>query len=70
MSPSSKIKRPIQRKYIGYVLIINSCPRWTSKKNCIDYNLTIADNMLVICHELTHFFFYNYMNKNYPRKLK
>ena len=64
------IKKPIQRKYVAYVSIINSCTRWISKKEfCVGYNLTITNNILVICHELVHFFFYYYMNKKYPKSL-
>ena len=63
-----EIKKTVCRNYVAYISIINSCPRWTSKKEfCIGYNLTIKDNLLVICHELTHFFFYDYINKKYPK---
>ncbi len=61
------IKRKIKQKYSGNISIINANPRWVSKKEfCIGYNQNIKYCMLTICHELTHFFFYNFINKKYP----
>lgn len=56
--------------YTAFYSMINACPRWISKKEfCLGYSLSIKGEMQVICHELTHFFFYDYLNRKFPGKL-
>jgi len=58
------------KKYTAYFSIINFCPRWITKKEfTISYYFPIKKNLVVICHELTHFFFYDYISKHFARKL-
>lgn len=63
-------KRKIKREFTAYFSIINACPRWISKKEfCLGFNYPIKGNLQIICHEVTHFFFYDYLSKNFPKSL-
>ena len=65
-----EIKRPIKKKYTAYISIMDACPRWIAKKEfCISMNFPIKGNLQTICHELTHFLFYEYVTKHFPRTL-
>lgn len=64
------VKRRKGKVYIAYMTVMNLCPRWTSKKEfCVSFAYTVTKNMLAICHEILHFYFYDYMNRKFPGAL-
>ena len=63
------LKREIKKNYTAFISVINTCPRWISKKTFqIGMHFSIKDSLQTVCHEITHFFFYDYMKK-FPNRL-
>ncbi len=57
-------------KYTAYLSVINACPRVISTKSFwFGYNMKIENDLRIICHEVLHFFFYEYISKHFPGQL-
>ncbi len=57
-------------KYTAYLSVINACPRVISTKSFwFGYNMKIENDLRIICHEILHFFFYEYISKHFPGQL-
>jgi hypothetical protein len=57
-------------KCTAVMTILPFLPRWTHKKQfCVSFNYNIANNVFGTCHEILHFFFYDYFNRHFPKKL-
>ena len=65
-----KLKNLPNRKYTGYLSIINCGPRFLESKSFQVFYRRPKDSMYVAMHEILHFFFYDYVFKNYPRSKK
>lgn len=62
-----KLKNLPNRKYTGYLSIINCGPRFLEDKSFQVFYRRPKDSMYTTMHEILHFFFYDYVFKNYPR---
>jgi len=65
-----KLKTPSHYRYIGYLSIINCCPRFLESKSFQVFYHRPKDSMHVTMHEILHFFFYDYAIKKYPKIFK
>ena len=62
-----KLKKLPNRRYSGYLSIINCGPRFLEDKSFQVFYRRPKDSMYVAMHEILHFFFYDYVFKNHPR---
>lgn len=53
-------------KYIGYLSIINCNPRFLEDKTFQVFYTHPSGSNFVTAHEVLHFFFYDYADRNYP----
>lgn len=57
-------------RYTAYLSVINACPRVISTKSFwFGYNMKIENDLRIICHEVLHFFFYDYISRYFPNQL-
>jgi len=62
-----KLKTLPNHKYTGYLSIINCGPRFLEDRSFQVFYKKPNDSMYVTMHEILHFFFYDYVFKNYPK---
>ncbi len=62
--------KSLPKKYTAFLTIINSYPRFIDKKEfCVGFFTDDKHNIEIACHEIMHFFFYDYYYAHFEKKL-
>jgi len=62
-----ELNRDTREKYTAYAVMTKNFPRYIEDKIfTVGYEVSLKFNIRIICHELLHFFFYDYIDNNFP----